>query len=438
MARPTKIPTPRFNLRSHDPIKDKDTSTLIVLVLRYNKKRLVWSTREKIKPRFWDQKKNRAKITVNNSQDSHINKTLNTISSKAIDIFREHDGNISISDFKKELDISFGRIRREETDGKYIPFMEFLDHYIEERQKRKNAKRGTWKNLQTAANHIKKFIKEKYPGKTIDYNDIDWKFRFDFEDWLYKKPREHSNNYASKQIDILKHFLIEAHDEGFHTNQIYNKKKKWNIEKEKTTKVVLSFEELEQLNNLDLSKNKRLDRVRDLFLIGAYSGLRFSDFTRIKPENIITEDGFELLEIYTQKTDTRVTIPLLPELKQLLEKYGDQPPKISNQKLNDYIKEICKIAGFDQLEPIKKTKGGKRINETKEKHELITSHTARRSFATNFYKMGFPASELMKITGHATERQFLNYINITTRENAKSIAAKMARMRGKSPLKKVN
>jgi integrase len=109
----------------------------------------------------------------------------------------------------------------------------------------------------------------------------------------------------------------------------------------------------------------------------------------------------------------------------------------SNFQGRPYIKEVCELAGIDKEVITKRSKGGKRIEERKPKHQLITSHTARRSFATNFFQLGLPAIELMKITGHSTERQFMEYINIDKRANARSMAAKVAKLMGQTPLKKV-
>lgn len=434
MARKVKTPTPRFNLHAHDR-NEKDKAVLILLVLRYNGKLLRWSTKEKARPRYWDTKRNRVKITVNNPADAYINTTLNDYANKAIEIYRRFGGDISTKDFKEELDITTGRKQKEAEEATYLPLLKFIDYYIEMRKNAANAKRGTWKVYASAAGHVKQYIKERHGGQ-LDYKDIDWNFRHDFEQWLYSAPRGHATNHAAKIVSTLGLFLREAWERDYHKNDIY-KRRGWNIKKERFAKQVLSFEELDLLNELDFSDNARLDKVRDLFLIGAFSGLRFSDFTRITPQHIIEEDGAQLIELFSKKTNTQVVIPLLPILQNKLDKYDYHPPKISAQKFNDYIKEVCELAGIDKEVIVKRSKGGRRIEERKPKHQLITSHTARRSFATNFFQLGLPAIELMKITGHATERQFMEYINIDKRANARSMAAKVAKLMGQTPLKKV-
>ena len=105
-------------------------------------------------------------------------------------------------------------------------------------------------------------------------------------------------------------------------------------------------------------------------------------------------------------------------------KYSDKypnnlPPTISNQKMNDYLKEIAKkVDSLKVPVEVEGIKGGLKTTEQKQKWELVTTHTARRSFATNVYKSGFPAISLMKITGHRTEKSFLLYIKVTPEENA--------------------
>ena len=434
MARKVKTPTPRFNLRNHDP-KEKDKAVLIIMTVRFAGQKIVWSTKEKARPRYWDKKRHRVKVTVNNPADAYINTNLNDYSNKAIEIFRRFDGEIDGTEFKEQLNIITGRKQREAEEASYLPLLRFIDYYTELRRTDTNSQRGTWKVLKTCGEHIKQYATEHHNGK-LDYKDIDWNFRHGFEQWLYRAPREHSNNYAGRVLQILKQFMNEAAERGYHKNDIY-KRKGWNIKKERFAKQVLSFDELERINELDFSDNPRLDKVRDLFLIGAFSGLRFSDFTRITPEHIVTEEGAELIELFSKKTNTQVVIPLLPVLQTKLEKYEYNPPKISAQKFNDYIKEVCELAGIDSEVIVKRSKGGRRIEERKPKHELITSHTARRSFATNFFQLGLPAIELMKITGHSTERQFMEYINIDKRANARSMAAKVAKLMGQTPLKKV-
>ena len=158
-----------------------------------------------------------------------------------------------------------------------------------------------------------------------------------------------------------------------------------------------------------------MERVRDLFIVGAYTGLRFSDLTNIRPENI--RNG--MISIEQHKTDGKVVIPCHKIVTSILNKYnGTLPRSVLNQKMNDYIKEVCQLVGLDELVTKSITKGGKRIINSHKKYEIISTHTARRSFATNAYKKGVPTITIMKITGHCTEKAFLKYIKLSKEEHA--------------------
>ena len=228
----------------------------------------------------------------------------------------------------------------------------------------------------------------------------------------------YTQNFINKVFGTLKTMLKDASKKKINPNSDYAntwmKVSAINVEN-----IYLNESELAIINNLDLSKNTRLEKVRDLFIIGAYTGLRFSDFSNIQKGNIILRDDNHYISITTKKTNTPVVIPLHPIALSILQKYDMAiPGSMSNQKMNDYLKEIGELAGIKGEIILSKTRGG-RNSETKAlKYELITTHTARRSFATNAYKSGIPAIAIMAITGHKTQVSFMKYIKITNEENA--------------------
>jgi len=143
-----------------------------------------------------------------------------------------------------------------------------------------------------------------------------------------------------------------------------------------------------------------------------------SDLLRLNQQHI----KGDLIHITTVKTGNKVVIPIHPKAKAILGKYGGTLPSgISDQKYNAYIKEVAQLAGLDEPINQKKSKGGKDYTETSPKYQLIASHTARRSFATNAYKAEVKPMELMMITGHTTEKKFLKYIRVEKEENAKKL-----------------
>ena len=184
----------------------------------------------------------------------------------------------------------------------------------------------------------------------------------------------------------------------------------------------MNLEELERIRGLNLTQSPSLERVRDLFLIGCYTGLRYSDFIKIQPENITIEGNGQYLEMLTQKTSQRVVIPLKPIVLEILNKYeGSIPKPLSNQKMNQYLKVIGKEAGITNKILVIRTKAGIRSEKLVPKYELIRTHTCRKSFAANAFRSGLSTLSIMKITGHKTETQFFKYVRITEQENASNL-----------------
>ena len=173
------------------------------------------------------------------------------------------------------------------------------------------------------------------------------------------------------------------------------------------------------------SKNKKLDNARDIFIIGCETGLRISDLKRLSEENIIEDQGDRFIKIEMRKTEKSVTIPISLRVEEIFIKNKKQtenifPKAISDQKMNDYIKEISsKIDILKEPVSFTTTINDKRISISKAKFELITNHTARRSFATNAVIKGISRTLIMGITGHKTEKSFNRYIRMDELEIAK-------------------
>jgi integrase len=216
----------------------------------------------------------------------------------------------------------------------------------------------------------------------------------------------------------LKVFLREAFDEGITTNNIFTNRK-FRSNNSLADTIYLTQIEIDEILKLDLSNSVKLEKVRDMFVIGCHTGLRFSDIVNIRPENI--NDG--LIELTQMKTKEQVAIPMTKVAEMLLSKYNYTIPKISNQKFNDYLYEVVKQCEGLHIEVTKiAIQGGKKIEINKPKYEFVSSHTARRSFATNEYKLrNLTTREIMSITGHKTEKSFYKYIRETPKESAERI-----------------
>ena len=290
--------------------------------------------------------------------------------------------------------------------------LSFIDDYIQNTDKKK----PTIKQYKIVRNNIFEYAELMRKRPTFD--DIDLDYYLGFVEFLTAKG--YSPNTIGSRVKGLKLFMNEAYERDLHTNLDF-KKKRFSKPKEETNSVYLNNDELVKIYNCDFSKRKKLDRVRDIFLIGCYTGLRFSDLSQLKSDNI-SEDG--TITVKTQKSGKTVVIPIHTIVRTILAKYNNELPKmLSNQKFNDYIKEVAKAADIDESIFLQTTKGGLSYTETVPKYSLVTSHTARRSFATNAFLAGVPTISIMKITGHKTESAFMKYIKISDKENAIQLKA---------------
>lgn len=400
------IPNSNFYLKQPSSVEP----TLISLQLKFQGHRVNISTGEKIHPKKWDFTKHRAI----GSENADLNHWLNKISNEVSTLFR----NFNIDNITPNAELVTEKLR-EKLDNTPIPakeapqkltFVKFIEQFIEESKKVK--KWETVKAYKSTLNHLLNYA--KLYCKQIDFEHIDMDFYYSFTEYI-SKDLGNSKNTVAKQIKTVKTFLNEATDRGFNTNMTY-KNKSFKKVVETVDKIYLTKDEIQLIYNLDLSATKTREIARDLFVLSCYTGLRFSDFTRIKKEDI--KEG--MLHIRTTKTDHFVVIPIATIVTQILKKYNYNLPndEISNQKMNEYLKDIGDIAGIHEPVTITKTQGGKRLQKVFKKSELITAHCGRRSFATNAYKEHMPAISIMKITGHTSEKAFLGYIRISQEENA--------------------
>ena len=222
-------------------------------------------------------------------------------------------------------------------------------------------------------------------------------------------------NTIGGHIKNIKLFMKLATKKGLNNVMEFEDEDFRKIEEDVQT-IYLNISELDKLFNLDLSKVKRLETTRDLFLIGCFTGLRFSDLKQLNKEHFYDN----VIRIETQKTSNPVIIPLHPMVRAICEKYEYNLPRlVSNPKMNEYLKEIGKLAEIDEIILLNETRGGSKLQRKVPKYELISVHTSRRSFATNMYKAKVPSYAIRLITGHKTEKAFLKYIRIDKEENAK-------------------
>ena len=260
---------------------------------------------------------------------------------------------------------------------------------------------------------------QKERRKKLNYDDITIDFYNDIIQFFNDKDYRLST--IGKHIKTLKTLMKASKEEGFHSSSEFERRA-FKAPSYESYNIYLTEKELQKLYQQDLSDSPHWELARDVFLIGCYTAQRFSDYSKIKKENVKTlEKGKKVLELVQKKTREKVIIPLKVEAEIILKKYDYSLPKTYEQKVNDYIKKVGAKVKINEPVHVESIKGGMRIKKTIPKHDLIKTHTARRSGCTNMYLADISVIDIMKISGHKTEREFLKYIKITKEETAKNL-----------------
>ena len=412
--------------------------TWIYCLIRYNNQKVKVYTDRKINPRFWNTESQQVRQTTKFPNNPEYNTWLKDISAAVdkieLDWKKEHSHKKEVPPIphyflKESLRKYLTKLTKEEkSEIKRNSFWGYYDNFLNRIKNgtRTHLEKGTplapktifqFENLQR---HLKNF--EQRQKEQIGFENIDMRFYKKLVDYL-TIDLDLAPNTIGKIITNLKVFLREAFEDEITANNVFTHRKFKSITSVSDT-VYLTTDEIKELQKIDLGKELRLDRVRDMFVMSCYTSLRFGDLIKIQPEHI--ENG--MIELTQNKTGNQVTIPLTGDVVKILEKYGNSLNKISNQKYNDYLYEVCKKCDILGKEvTINKIKGGKKITMLKPKYEFISSHTARRSFATNEYKAGdLSVGEIMAITGHKTEKSFYRYIREKQKDTAIRIKQKFA------------
>ncbi|PXY45231.1 tyrosine-type recombinase/integrase [Flavobacterium hydrophilum] len=332
---------------------------------------------------------------------------------------------------KEKMAFYFKNGSKSKKINEQIFFADFIKKFIEDAPKRKTKnntpiKRRTIQDYQTTLNKIEDF--EKFMGEKVNLDSVDLNFHSNFIHYLETVAALNDNTIGG-YINNVKLFCRSAILKR-HVISMDFKEKQFYSPSNTTHDIYLQEEEIIKIYNTAYPQDY-LDNARDWLIIGLRTGLRVSDLLTLTRKSI--NDGF--IELRNKKTDYPVIIPLHRNVSEILEKRdGSFPRKISDTNFNVYIKEVAKIAGLIEM-----TTGGKisertiEINGKKEtihrkvigeypKHELVSSHICRRTFATLLYGK-IDTLTIMKITGHQTERQFLAYVKITPKEYAEKLKA---------------
>jgi integrase len=409
-------------------IKDANSKNETSIILDYSfgrNNRLKFATGYKVKPKNWDKTNQRIRSVATIKNREKVNSDLLNFSSEFLDAVSRLEEEEKQD--KNKLKILLSKIIRktENLDIKIKTFFEFADDFIkrkEDQAKNLGAVKLspiTVRSYKQTINRIKEFnANVKY---NLDFENIDLKFYYSFIKYL--EDQNYSINTIGKHIKNLVTILNRASEDGVNTHFKYKHSEFKTVSMESFS-IYLTESEIDALYKVDLSKNKKWELARDIFLIGYYTGQRISDYNGIKKEQIKNFEGKEVFEFNQQKTSKRIYVPIHSRVKEIMnERYnGFPPPKLNSPDINEFIKEAGREAEINEEITIKKIIGGKINIDTDYKYNLIVSHSARRSFCSNAYLSKMPVIDIMSISGHSTEREFYKYIKVTQQERAIKIA----------------
>lgn len=391
------------------------------------------STGLKSKLDHWDKQLQKVKNKATATYKDKVNTKLRYLK---VFIEEEYLNEIAIGNeisqkwLKDRVNIFFERPINETDDKKYF-LVPFVKQFIADSKGKVKMKLGrplsdrTVEYYTTTLNKILDFEQEK--GIKVKFKNISLEFHRDFVEFLSDKQRLNPNTigfYVSK----LKLFLNAAEVKGIKIHPEF-KSPDFYVPSNKTKDIYLNPKEIKAIYDLELNNNDKMNNARDWLIIGLWTGLRVSDLLRLDKNLHIIQS---YIEIETSKTGKTVIIPIHPNIHSILKKRnGNFPRKISEQRFNDFIKEVCELAGINDL-----TDGAKMIPHVVKdktiyrktygkypKFELVTSHTCRRSFITNNSDLLNP-TDTMRLVGHSDLTMTIEYNKKTLKDSAKLLKDK--------------
>ncbi len=379
----------------------------------------------------WDESAQRVKAKTSNKQHqtaSEVNDALDELRTELQKVFKEYEVK-EIIPAPEELREAFNnKIRGEsikERDIKAtldavpdISIWDRFDEFVNVNGRNNNWTKSTVAKVKVFGRHLRAF-KEDVTFEYLDERGI-----AEFLDYL-QENKGMRNSTLSKMYGLLLWFMKWALNQGYHSNNAYDRFKPRYKKPEKPI-VFLTIEELKKVAAIEIPSDKQyLERVRDVFFFCCWTGLRHSDVYNLRKSNIKKDH----IELTTIKTSDTLRIDLNKHSRAILAKYADVVfpngkvlPVISNQKMNDYLKELGILA--ELTEPITQTYycQRERIEDTRPKHELLCTHTGRRSFICNALALGIPPQVVMKWTGHSDYSAMKPYIAVADSIKSKEMS----------------
>ncbi|AZI39187.1 tyrosine-type recombinase/integrase [Epilithonimonas vandammei] len=368
-------------------------------------KNFIYSTGEKIKPSEWDFEGRQPNDLNGRTKKAEIHRSVkmqldrySSFFTEIVNRYKNIDEKLTVDILKQRFDEKFKKITVK--SDFFRIYQEFLDEK-ENDYTGNSISNSTLKRYKCNKNLLEDF--ESNCKVKISLGKFDDKLYNKFLKYCIEE-KKHSANTLHRNVGLLKTFLLWALNKKYTYNNNFITFKK--PAKFTTDEIALNYEQVELIYNYDFSDNKRLERVRDLFVFGCTTGMRFGNYSTISKSDV---DGNFIRVIDLKSKSKNLAIPLNSIFKSILEKYDYNLPSITNQKMNEYIKEVFKKLEF--TDEIKKTMkyGDELVDQKAEFWTRISSHTARRSFITIMKNKRVPDKVFMSYTGHTSLEVFNAY-----------------------------
>ena len=411
----------------------QEDETLIYYITRINGKMFKYSTGLKVEPKHWDFVKKR--FTKSVAHYSTKNLKLKNIEAEVTSQLWEYSksgGQPDLEELRNILDEKLGKNPKSVQLKKAVETMTFEELWLNEwiPQLSVTSAESTINKKHYALNCLTAFSKEtKY---NLTFENINERFSIQFKKWALNQkkqnglPRFNRDNSINKYLSITKEFAKWAYKNGFTNDVSYSKIS--NCNETYYVPFALENEDIKKLNSIDFKQVdltkydiqtnsidftiKKLEEARDSFIFRCFCGIRFSDYKKLTSDKIINNR----LTLVTQKTGTTISLPLSSLAIEVLVRNNFNPPKMENQKENEVLKLLALIAGFTEKTTVTYKLGGVKKEEVKKRWELVTTHTARKTFITNCLRAGIEPYLVMEMVGIKKESTFKRYVQVSNND----------------------
>jgi len=408
-------------------IKGKRSINTIYLRLVHGRREvdLVKSTSLIINQLYWNNEKGKVRQIAEYKDKVNLQNNLNDLKIDILNNFNTDYANgifINRDWLNDQILNSFNREQKNDLNN----LINYFGYYIKEKQKdaKDEGERGFNNRTILKYNGTIKKIKEFEQKQRKRYRiiEVNLKFRRDFIYFL-RETQKLNNNTIGKYLSNIKAVCNHAKSEKIKIDQELNSAK-FKIPKSKTSFIYLDKSEINKIYDYDFKDRPYLNNARNWLIIGVWTGARASDLLYLSTKNIHNN----YIEYTSQKTNQNIIVGIHYQITNIINEYSF-PKRISVQKYNEYIKEVCEIVGIDEevqgskivnITPKSKKKTFRKVFDTYKKYQLVSTHIGRRSFANNHYGK-LPTPVLMNITGHTAERMFLTYINKSPKDSADTL-----------------